>query len=224
VECIEDNCLSQVIDSPTREDAILDLPVTNASEIIRDIKTGGSLGCSDHALVEFTVLRDMGQEKSKVRTWNFRKANFLLFKELVSRTPWETALRHKGAAQSQQIFKATFYKAQQLSIPRCKQLGKEGKRPAWLSQDLLVKLEGKKELHRQLKQGQVSWKEYRDAAQLCRDAVRKAKAQRELNLARMQRITRRASTDMSARKGRSKKAYPPDEQEWQTGNHRPTEG
>jgi len=39
--------------------------VTNASELIGGIKTGGSLGCSDHALVEFTVLRDMGKARSK---------------------------------------------------------------------------------------------------------------------------------------------------------------
>ena len=39
-------------------------------------------------------------------------------------------------------------------------------------------------MHRQWKQGQVSWEEYRDAAQLCRDGVKKAKAQLELNWAR----------------------------------------
>ena len=61
---------------------------------------------------------------------------------------------------------------------------KEGKRPAQLSGDLLVKLKGKRELHRQWKQGQVSWEEYRDAAWLCRDEVRRAKAWLELNLAR----------------------------------------
>ncbi|KAK4815748.1 hypothetical protein QYF61_006786 [Mycteria americana] len=70
-----------VTDSPTRGDAILDLLVTNTSELTGDVKTGDSLGCSDHALVEFAVLRDMGQVKSKVRTLNFRKANFQLFKE-----------------------------------------------------------------------------------------------------------------------------------------------
>jgi len=48
----------------------------------------------------------------------------------------------------------------------------------------LVKLKGKRELHRQWKQGQVSWEEYRDAAQLRRDEVRRAKEQLELNLAR----------------------------------------
>ncbi|KFW06482.1 hypothetical protein N327_08664, partial [Fulmarus glacialis] len=77
-----------------------------------------------------------------------------------------------------------FHRAQELSIPRCKKSGKEGKRPPRLSQDLLVKLKGKKEVHRQWKQGQVSWEEYRDAAQLCRDQIRKAKVRMELNLAR----------------------------------------
>ncbi|KAK4823256.1 hypothetical protein QYF61_000223 [Mycteria americana] len=152
LECIEDNFLSQVINSPTRGDAILDLLVTNATELIGDIKTGGSLGCSDHALVEFAVLRDMGQVKSKVRNLNFRKAEFQLV--LVS------------------------------AGIECKKSGKEGKRPAWMSQDLLVKLKGKKVMHRQWKQGQGSWEEYRDTAPLCKDVVRKAEAQLELNLAR----------------------------------------
>jgi len=35
----------------------------------------------------------------------------------------------------------------------------------------------KRELHRQWKQGQVSWEEYRDAARLCRDEVRRAAAE-----------------------------------------------
>jgi len=57
--------------------------VMNASERFGDVKTGGSLGCSDGSLVEFTVLREEGRAKSKVRTLNFRKAKFQLFKEPV---------------------------------------------------------------------------------------------------------------------------------------------
>ena len=53
---------------------ILDLLASNARELIGDIKIGGSLGCSDHALLEFTVLRDKGQAKSEFL--NFRKVNF----------------------------------------------------------------------------------------------------------------------------------------------------
>ena len=66
LECTEDNFLSQVIDSPTQRDAILDLLTTNAGELIGDVRIGGSQGCRDHALVEVSVLRDKGQAKSKV--------------------------------------------------------------------------------------------------------------------------------------------------------------
>ena len=67
-----------------------------------------------------------------------------MFKQLVNRTPWETALRDKGAKQSWQIFKDTLHRAQELLIPKCKKSAKEGKRPAWLSQDLLVKLKARR--------------------------------------------------------------------------------
>jgi len=87
LECIEENFLRQIIDSLTRKDAILSLSTTSLRELIGNVKTGGTLGCSDHALVEFTVLRNMGRAKRKVRTLNFRKVKFQLFKELVNRTP-----------------------------------------------------------------------------------------------------------------------------------------
>jgi len=74
--------------------------------------------------VEFTVLRDMGKACSIVRTLNFRKASFQLFKEFVSRTHWEMVLRHRETEQSWQIFKDAFDRAQDLSLPRCKKSGK----------------------------------------------------------------------------------------------------
>lgn len=53
----------------------------------------------------------------------------------------------------------------------------------WLNQDLLVKLESKRKMHRQQMQGQATWEKYRDAARLHRD-VRKVKAKLQLDLAR----------------------------------------
>ena len=73
LESLEDNFLSQVIDSPTRGGVILDLFVTNTSKLISDVNTAGSLGRSDPTLVEFAVLRDKSQVKSKVRTLNLGK-------------------------------------------------------------------------------------------------------------------------------------------------------
>ena len=67
--------------------------LTNEEKRIRDVKIGGSLGCSDHALVEFVILKNAGLAKSRARTLCFRRANFRLLKELVSGITWKLSLR-----------------------------------------------------------------------------------------------------------------------------------
>ena len=60
---------------------------------------------------------------------------------------------------------------------------------------MLVKLESKKKMHRQYKQGHVTWKEYRFATRLCSTGVRKTKTQLELNLTR---VIKKDEKDLSA--------------------------
>ena len=64
----DDNFLVQVLDRPTRGEALLYLLLTSAEDIIKGVKVGSSLGCSDCAPVEFTILRNVGLAKSGVRT------------------------------------------------------------------------------------------------------------------------------------------------------------
>lgn len=101
-------------------------------------------------MVDFAVLRDVGQVRSKVRPLNFRKANFQFFKELVNRVPWETALRDTGAELSWQIFTEVFHssRASNFHEQETEQGRQENGR---LSRELLVKLKGKKRRHRQWK-------------------------------------------------------------------------
>lgn len=40
----------EVIESTTRGDVLLDLLLTISEDLIRGIKMGGGLGCSDHAM------------------------------------------------------------------------------------------------------------------------------------------------------------------------------
>jgi len=159
---------------------LLDLLFTSVGELMSDIRTGGCLHCSDCAAVEFTLLI----LDSKIRKLNFRKANFQLCREVVNKTSWESVLKDKGAEQSREIFQEAFFRARELFIHRGRKSGKKGRRLAWMNWDLLVKLESKKKMHRKWKQRQVPWEECRNAADLCRDGVRKAKAQLELDLAR----------------------------------------
>lgn len=85
--------------------------LTNAEESVREIMIGGSLGCSDHALVEFVILRNTGLTKSRTRTLCFRRANFRLLKELLDEIPWENILRGIQTEQSWQLFKDTLLQA-----------------------------------------------------------------------------------------------------------------
>ncbi|GAB0184054.1 hypothetical protein GRJ2_000870700 [Grus japonensis] len=57
LECVDDNFLLQVIEEPMRRGAMLDLILTNKEGLVGDVKLKGSLGCSDHKMVEFRILR-----------------------------------------------------------------------------------------------------------------------------------------------------------------------
>lgn len=62
-----------MVETSTRRDVLLGLLLVNSEDIIGEVNVGGSLGCSDHSLVELSILRDIGQVKSKIKTLNHRK-------------------------------------------------------------------------------------------------------------------------------------------------------
>jgi len=78
-------------------------------------------------------------------------------------------------------------------------------------------------MHKQWKQGQASWEEHRDAAWLCRDGVRKAKVQLEMNLAR-DTMSDKGFYESFSQKRNIKEVIPPNEQDRQIGNNRQGEG
>lgn len=62
-QCIEDNFLKQVVEEPTRQGLLLGLVLMNRDGLVRDMKFGGSLGCSNHEMVKFKILS--GKTKAK---------------------------------------------------------------------------------------------------------------------------------------------------------------
>ena len=79
LESVEDNFLVQLLDREARGEALLDLVLTSAENIIKRVEVGGSLGCSDHVLLESVIMRNMDLAKSKIRTLNSGEwtSNFL---------------------------------------------------------------------------------------------------------------------------------------------------
>ncbi|GAB0207304.1 hypothetical protein GRJ2_003196000 [Grus japonensis] len=183
LQSIDDNFLTQVVEESTRRGVVLDLVLTNKEGLVGDVKVGGSLGCSDHEMVEFRILRGRSRAISRITTLDFRRGNFGLFKDLLGRIPWVRALEGRGVQESWSIFKHHFLLAQDQCILKNRKTSKGGRRPAWMSKELLEKLKGKKEVYRMWKKGLATWEEYRNVVRVCRNATRKAKAHLELKLA-----------------------------------------
>ncbi|GAB0202682.1 mitochondrial enolase superfamily member 1 [Grus japonensis] len=184
LECVDDNFLLQVIEEPTRRGAMLDLILTNKEGLVGDVKLKGSLGCSDHEMVEFKILRAARRALSKLTTLDFRRADFGLFRDLLARIPWDKALEGRGAQDSWLIFQGHLLQAQERCIPTKRKSSKTTKRTARMNKELLGKVKQNQEAYRGWKQGQVAWEEYRETVRAAREQVRKAKALREISLAR----------------------------------------
>ncbi|GAB0179998.1 mitochondrial enolase superfamily member 1 [Grus japonensis] len=81
---------------------MLDLVVTNKEGLVGNVKLKSSLGCSDHEVVEFKILRAVRRAHSKLATLDFRRADSGLFRDLLGRVPWDKALKGRGPEESYQ--------------------------------------------------------------------------------------------------------------------------
>ena len=84
LECIDGNCLTQVIKKLMRGDALLNLILTNKEELVGDVEAGGGLGCSGHEMMEFRILRAENRAKSRITALDIKRADFM---DLLRRTP-----------------------------------------------------------------------------------------------------------------------------------------
>jgi len=64
-----------------RRGVLLDFVLTNKDGLVEDVKVGGSLGCSDHELVEFRILHGESRARSRIKTLDCKTANFVLFQD-----------------------------------------------------------------------------------------------------------------------------------------------
>jgi len=184
LQSTDDNFLMQVVEEPMRRGALLDLKLTNKEGLVEDVKVGDSLSCSDHEMVEFRILCGGSRSISRIKTLDFRRANFGLFKDLLGGIPWVRALEGRGVQESWSLFKRHFLHAQDQCIPLRKKSSKGGRRPAWMSKEVRAEIRWKRKVHGMWKEGQATWEECKNVVKACRDATRKAKVHLEMNLAR----------------------------------------
>ena len=173
----------QLVREPTRGAAPLDLLFTNREGLVGDVEVGGCLGQSDHDMVEFSVLGGGRRGNSKTATLDFRRADFELFRRLVGRVLWSSVFESKGVQDGWLLFKKEVLKAQEQAVPLSRKMSRCGRRPAWMNRELFLRLQEKKRIYLLWKKGRATQKEYKEVVKMCREKIRKAKAQLELKLA-----------------------------------------
>lgn len=93
------------------------LILTNKKELVRDVKIGSSLGCSEHG--DGGVQDPERREQSKqqdLQLWTSGEwAN--VFRELLGRIPWDKALDRRGVQESLMVFRDHHQQDQKQSIP-----------------------------------------------------------------------------------------------------------
>ncbi|KAK4823954.1 LOW QUALITY PROTEIN: hypothetical protein QYF61_008340 [Mycteria americana] len=183
LERVADNFLTQLVSEPTREGAPLDLLFTNREGLVSHVMVGGCLGQSDHEMIEFLIRGEAAMGVSKTATLDFHRADFGLFRRLVDRVPWQAALMGKGVQEGWTFFKEEVLKAQEQAVPRCRKTSRRGRRPGWLTRELWLELRKKRRVYDHWKKGQATQEDYKGVARLCREKIRRAKAELELNLA-----------------------------------------
>ena len=93
IECLRDNFLSQFITEPTRyregqRANILDLFITDKSEIVRKVTYSTNLGFSDHISFIVELNCSIVNKESKTLKRNFHKGNYDIIREELSSVDW----------------------------------------------------------------------------------------------------------------------------------------
>ncbi|KAK4816346.1 hypothetical protein QYF61_015660 [Mycteria americana] len=187
LECVEDNFLTQLGSEPTRGGASLDLLFTNREGLVGVVVVGGHLQLSNHDITEFLICGEVRRGVSKTTIMDFQRADFDPFRTLVERVPLEIVLKGKGVQEGWAFFK----KEVKGTGAGCPHVPK------------------KRRVYHFWKKGQATQEEYKDLVKSCREKIRKAKAQLELNLATAVRDNKKCFYKYINNKKRAKENLPP---------------
>ncbi len=89
LEMLEDAFLTQIVTQPTRENNLLDMILVSDSDLASKCKVGEKLNGCDHHLIRLTIRTGQELIENKSRIPDYRRANFSLARDLLSRTTWE---------------------------------------------------------------------------------------------------------------------------------------
>uniref|UniRef100_A0A803JG40 Reverse transcriptase domain-containing protein n=1 Tax=Xenopus tropicalis TaxID=8364 RepID=A0A803JG40_XENTR len=185
VNMLNDNFLFQAVQEPTRNDAILDLVISNNNELISNICVGEHLGNSDHNMVSFEIMLQRQRYKGVTKTLNFRRADFASIRASLQCVNWERLFMGLDTEGKWNIFKTLLCRYTQQYIPLVSKERHRKAKPLWLNKRVIVEVGKKKRAFRAFKLAGTAetFIRYKEANKACKKAIRQAKIEMERDIA-----------------------------------------
>ena len=147
LECLRDNFWEQTILSPTRwvndqPGNVLDLCVTDNSDIVKNLEITTRLGNSDHLSVEIELIFPKHVSQSYTEKRNFYKGDYASANEKLSSVNWACML-DMDLETSWQYFSSEVSNIVNETIPQHKELNPKKPKPPWMDKYCLKLVEEK---------------------------------------------------------------------------------
>ena len=161
LECLNDLFLTQLISAPTRvregeKKNILDLCITNDSELINNIQHTDPLGKSDHEvlIISLNLLTNHRGKNGNTSRYNFNKTNFSGLKEYLSKD-WKD-LDSLSTNDGWELFENTMHEGFKKFVPKAKPKNEKNK-PYWLTRKCLKLIRKKYKFFKRWKETNLTY-------------------------------------------------------------------
>ena len=148
-DIVSDNFLTQLVHQPTRGDHILDLIFTNHLNCVSSIEVVDNLPGTDHDAVEFVVSSSVVNVQPDRVLYNYTKADFSEYLEVLSRVPWDCIPFDSDVEYAWACWKDLFFSVVSATIPTVK--WRQSKMKHWFSPETLHLIQVKRHIYRQMK-------------------------------------------------------------------------
>ena len=172
LECLEESFLHQFVDFPTRGTNTLDL-ILAQENTVRDVKSEGKLGDSDHDMISFRLNSKVISNNSVQYVPNYSRANFFSIKSELRERNWALDLQFMNVQQAWDHFTKTIKALLRQYVPMVHRRSRN--RPVWSSPASRKAVTRKQQLWREYKQGKIDFDSYKVAERKAKLEIRMAK-------------------------------------------------
>ena len=195
LKVVQDRFLTQHVDFPTQDSGnTLDLVLSSTPELVLSVQDFGTLGKSDHRLLQISITGLKVGVKTKELVPDWSKADVDGLKASFSSIKWEDLLRDKTGTESWNLFKQTIDLEVERAVP--KKLRRSACKPLWMTRKCMRLIRKKRRLWRWYARNGGrdfdSFMAYKKVQKEVQNAVKKARRNFEQKLAKDKRANSKA--------------------------------